>query len=741
MQNNNDQIFKNPTNTTKPVVNSNRNNSPNSSSSNPIFAQSKNIAIDNQTDVSNELNLQSQQQNDISQNSLNTQTNVVNNSTNPLPSNNLNQLTNSSDSLATNNISQKIFDHLDNLTDISNQNSPLQPSDDDLLLKTQSLAENLNINESQLDDNLHISQPANPNLLNIQNSTDSPNQDTTFNSETTNSSTPLSPPTSPLINSDQSNLPSSSSSNPIFVHSKNITIDNQTDVQNELDLQSQQQNDISQNSLNTQTNVVNNSTNPLPSDNLNQLTNSLDSLTPLPPPTSPLTTSSPIKNTDNITQNDNPVNENQETDFTYPDDVKITNIQAREILDSRGVPTVEVIVYLNNGFSTISSISTTTNKNELEVLQLRDQDSNRMLGLGVSKAVQNVCEIITPKLIGLNPLDQEKIDIILLELDGTKRVSKLGSNATMAVSQAVLKAGAVSLTLPTYYYIYKKYQLCQRLSMPIFLYGLIDGGKHGSKNNIDFQEFQIIPANNIPFNKSLEMSVSIFNNLKRILVEKGAACSVGPSGGYTPNLFKNTDAFDLLIEAIKDSGFNIGRDVFFGIDVDGTYLATKNKYKIRDFPQMIGTKEMIEYYKKLNSLYGLYVIEDPFSKDDDDSWLEISKEMGEVIRIVGDNNLAANKNRVLRAIKKKLCNTALIKTGQSSTITEMFEIAQIVKQAGWQVVVANREGETNDDLIADIAVGIGANFAKFGPPNRGERIAKYNRLSQIYREIIKLDQK
>jgi enolase len=331
-----------------------------------------------------------------------------------------------------------------------------------------------------------------------------------------------------------------------------------------------------------------------------------------------------------------------EVDSTKIPNITITNVNAREILDSRGIPTVEVIIKLSNGSSAISSISTSINGNNFEATQIRDHDENRMLGLGVLEAVKNINKIIAPNIIGLNPFDQGKIDLRLLELDGTKDSSKLGSNATMTVSQTVLKAGSIVLNLPTYYYIFKKYNLCQSMTIPTCLYGLIDGGKHGSKNNIDFQEFQIIPANHVPFDKSLEMAVSVFNNLKKILIEKGAAYSVGPSGGYTPNLFKNTDAFELLIEAIKNSGYNVGRDVFFGIDADGTSLEEKNKYKIRDFNTPIDSKEMIDYYKKLNSIYGLYIIEDPFSKNDEKSWIEINKEMGEITRIVGDNNLFSN---------------------------------------------------------------------------------------------------
>lgn len=604
-----------------------------------------------------------------------------------------------------------------------NSNSPLENKQKDL--NSLSPQNNFSQNQDQISNDLKIPKPPTPN--------NNQNNELKIDLEKKNDSILNSSPTNNQTNKPNEDFKKSNSNLNTEINNLNSqknVIDNQDNLKDQ-----KKSNEIGNlNSLNAKGDGDLNINNQKKDDlNLNNnLSSKLDN-------TSKLNDNSQKKESLDKTDKQLPFNKNVEINTKELPNVTITNLKAREILDSRGVPTVEVTIKLSNGLSSISSISTTTHGNDFEATQIRDRDANRMLGLGVLKAVENVNKIIAPNIVGLNPFDQEKIDLRLLELDGTQNASHLGSNATMTVSQATLKAGALVLNLPTYYYIFKKYNLCKNMLIPTCLYGLIDGGKHGSKNNIDFQEFQIVPANHISFDKSLEMAVSVFNNLKKILIEKGAACSVGPSGGYTPNLFKNTDAFELLIEAIKDSNYNVGRDVFFGIDADGTFLEEKGKYKVRDFNNPIDTKAMIEYYKKLNSVYGLYVIEDPFAKTDEKSWIEINKEMGEVARIVGDNNLAANKVKLEKAIKKNSGNTVLVKTGQLSTITEMFEIVQIAKNNNWQVIISNREGETNDDLIADIAVGVGAHYLKFGPPNRGERIAKYNRLLKINQELEKLN--
>ncbi|MDO5561947.1 MAG: phosphopyruvate hydratase [bacterium] len=415
----------------------------------------------------------------------------------------------------------------------------------------------------------------------------------------------------------------------------------------------------------------------------------------------------------------------------------ISNVCAREILDSRGVPTLECSLTLNNGIVVVTSVSTANSEKNSDLLELRDGDPQRMLGLGVQKAVDLINSRVGPALVGKSPLDQEEMDQALLTLDGTKNLNNLGANTTMVVSQAVLKAAALLYGWPPYYYLFKKYNLTEVLAMPTMIYGVIDGGKHGT-DNLNFQEFQIIPANSLSFNRSLEMAVSLFKALGKILKEKGAIRAVGPNGGYTPNLYKNTDAFDLLNEAARTINLVIGRDAFFGTDFDANSFFHNGRYKIKDRADGYTGREWIDYLKDLNRAYGIYAFEDPFAESDLASWQTFTNEFGQNARIIGDSLTRTNVLMTENAIKEKAANTLIVKTGQVPTMTNLIEAIKTARKANWQVIVSNREGETNDDLIADLAVGVGADFGKFGPPNRGERIAKYNRLLQISDELQRI---
>jgi len=412
----------------------------------------------------------------------------------------------------------------------------------------------------------------------------------------------------------------------------------------------------------------------------------------------------------------------------------IQSIFAREILDSRGIPTVECSVWLDNGVYAVSSAPSGTSRGKYEALELRDTESTRMGGYGVLKAVQNVNEIIAPQLVGKDPTKQTDIDQILVQLDGTPNKTKLGGNALIAVSQAVLKAGAYSVNMPVYYYLQQKYQLTDSLAIPTCVYNLIDGGAHGA-TNLDFQEFHIVPVSHMDFLASLEMAVVIRQKLEETLITKGAIHSVGLDGGFAPNLYNNTDAFEIMIEAIKNSPYTFIQDLFFGVDISASDFYQAGKYSLKDKSQPYSPKELFEYYKNMRKLYHVFSIEDPFQEDDWDSWQAITADLGETSTIVGDNLLAGNKERLEKAVSLKACNSILVKPNQLGTITETIEVIKIAKNAGWQISVSHRSGETNDDFIADFAVGVGANYAKFGPPNRGERIAKFNRLAQIYQDI------
>lgn len=415
----------------------------------------------------------------------------------------------------------------------------------------------------------------------------------------------------------------------------------------------------------------------------------------------------------------------------------IQSIFAREILDSRGMPTVECVIVLDNGISAISSAPAGTSKGKYEALELRDVNNPRMLGNGVLTAVSNINTILGPQLIGKDPTNQTEIDQLLINLDATPNKTKLGANALIAVSQAVLKAGAYSVGLPIYYYIQQKYQLSSYFAIPTCIFNMIDGGKHGA-TNLDFQEFQVVPASYMDYLASLEMAVTLFQKLGETLGEKGAIHSVGIGGGFAPNLYNNTDTFEILIETIKNSSYTFIQDLFFGVDIAASEFFESGKYTLKDKSQPYSASELLEYYQNMRKLYHVFSIEDPFQEDDWESWKKLTAEIGETSTIIGDALIAGNKDRLKKAIDEKVCNAVLVKPNESGTISETIELIKMAQAAQWQVIISHRSGETNDDFIADFAVGVGANYAKFGSPNRGERVAKYNRLTQIYNEIAQM---
>jgi len=412
----------------------------------------------------------------------------------------------------------------------------------------------------------------------------------------------------------------------------------------------------------------------------------------------------------------------------------IQTVHAREILDGRGQPTVECSILLDTGTYAVSSCPSGTSVGKYEAHDLRDKEL-RMNGMGVHKAVNNINNIIAPALIGKDPAYQAEIDQFMITLDGTEKKTKLGGNALTAVSQTVMKAAALAAGLPLYYYIWQKYQLSQNISMPTCIYSMIDGGSHGA-TNLDFQEFHIVPASHLDFLQSLDMATLLFQKLEEVLIAKGAIHSVGLDGGYAPNLYNNTDAFEILIETIKNSPYTYIQDLFFGVDVAASEFFNAGKYSLKDKSQPYSSSELIEYYKNMRKLYHVFAIEDPFQEDDWASWKELTSELGETSTIIGDNLLVGNKARTQKAIEEKACNAILLKPNQVGTITETIEVIKLAQAAEWQVIVSHRSGETDDDFIADFSVGVGAQYVKFGPPNRGERIAKYNRLLQIHQDLI-----
>ncbi|HEX7018063.1 MAG TPA: phosphopyruvate hydratase [Patescibacteria group bacterium] len=417
----------------------------------------------------------------------------------------------------------------------------------------------------------------------------------------------------------------------------------------------------------------------------------------------------------------------------------IKTVYAREILDSRGLPTVECSIWLDTGHMVTSAAAAGTSKGKYEALELRDKDANHMAGQGVLQAVQNVNQVIGPQLIGQDPTQQTKLDQILINLDGTPNKQKLGANAIIAVSQAVLKAGAASVNMPLYYYVQQKYQLVPTLNIPSAIYTMINGGEHGA-DNLDIQEFEIIPASHVDFVTSLNMAVTLYHKLEEVLITKGAIHSVGLVGGFTPNLFNNTDAFEILVETIKATPYTYAQDLFFGCDISADSIKEGSKYRLKDKSQPYTSQELHNYYKTLRNSYHVFYLEDPFDADDWDSWKKLTQELGPTSIIVGDSLLATNLERVDKAIKEAACNAVLVKPNQIGTISETIQVVQKAREAGWNVIISHRSGETADDFIADFGVGIGANYMKFGPPQRGERITKYNRLLQIAAELSQMEQ-
>lgn len=407
-------------------------------------------------------------------------------------------------------------------------------------------------------------------------------------------------------------------------------------------------------------------------------------------------------------------------------------LQAREILDGRGWPTIELILWLDNGFSVITTVPTAVSKGDHDSFELRDGDQ-RMGGLGVSKAIDNINQIIAPQLVGKDVLKQRDIDQLLINLDGTPNKKKLGANAILAVSQAVLKAGALSVGLPLYQYIQKKYQLVSEISMPNCIITALDGGAHGGKN-LDFREFFIIPASHMSIDKSIEMAVVLKQKIEDLLISKGAIHSVGITGGYSPNLYKNTDAFELMIEAIRQSPYNFAQDLFFGLNAAAYDIFEASKYRVRDSNESMNANDLINLYKKMRESYKLIYIEDPFVDSETNKWEELVREIGKTTTIAACNSVSSRASLISKGIKDQDFNAVVIKPKQLGTISETMESIKLVKDSKLDLVISHSSGETNETLIVDLAVAVGANYVKFGPINRGERVVKYNRLMEIYRE-------
>lgn len=409
---------------------------------------------------------------------------------------------------------------------------------------------------------------------------------------------------------------------------------------------------------------------------------------------------------------------------------KITRVVAREILDSRATPTIEVSVLTDTGTYGTASVPSGAGVGKYEDVELRDGDPSRFHGNGVLKAVNNAQSVIGPKLVGMEISEQEKIDKLMIDLDGTNNESKLGANAILAVSIASLKAAANSYRLPLFKYIGDRYRPGSALKIPGPIFNLINGGKHGA-GNLDFQEFHVIPSTQMSFSNALRAGTETWANLKDELIHRNAIHSVGDEGGFAPNLFTNADALELMALVIKNSNYRLGQDLYLGLDVAADEFYKDGKYNIKDAPRPLSRTELTDLYINLSKDYGLLGLEDPLDQEDWAGWTELSRTLPTSVMVIGDDLITTNSKRLQKAIDNKSCNAVIVKPNQIGTVSETIELLRLALANNITTIASHRSGETNDSFIADFAVGMGTNYAKFGAPDRGERVAKYNRLLEI----------
>jgi enolase len=405
---------------------------------------------------------------------------------------------------------------------------------------------------------------------------------------------------------------------------------------------------------------------------------------------------------------------------------EITNIHAREILDSRGNPTIEAEVYLSDGSSGIASVPSGASTGSLEACELRDNDPKRYLGKGVLKAVANVNNKISTALIGMDPANQEEIDQKMIELDGTKNKSNLGANAILAVSLANALASANSMGLPLYYYIGGD----EALTTPTPMMNIINGGMHAD-NKIDIQEFMIMPISAASITDGVRMGAEVFHYLKALLKKDGFATNVGDEGGFAPNFNSTIQALDYISKAVNQAGYNLGSDIVLALDAASTEFYKDGKYNLAGENKILGSDELIKYYQNLIATYPIASIEDACSEADFEGWKNITTALGNKVQLVGDDLFVTNPAILQKGIDDKMANAILIKPNQIGTLSETLRAIELAKLNGYNTVISHRSGETEDAYIAHIAVGTSAGQIKTGSLCRSDRIAKYNELIRI----------
>ncbi|MDD5773706.1 MAG: phosphopyruvate hydratase [bacterium] len=409
---------------------------------------------------------------------------------------------------------------------------------------------------------------------------------------------------------------------------------------------------------------------------------------------------------------------------------EIIDVKAREILDSRGNPTVECGITLLTGVKGWAAVPSGASTGEHEAIELRDDDKKRYVGKGVLKAVENVNEVIAPKLIGMSSLNQKSIDEMMIGLDGTENKGSLGANAILAVSLACARAGANFLKIPLYRYIGG----ANASVLPIPMMNILNGGRHAD-NNLDIQEFMIMPVGASDFSTCLRMGTEIFHKLKEVLKKKGLKTSVGDEGGFAPDLGSNEEAIKLIIDAIEAAGYKAGKDVFIALDAAASEFYKDGKYVLKTEKNALDSKGLVDYYEKLAGKYPIKSIEDGLAEDDWKGWKLLTERLGKKVQIVGDDLFVTNISRLSRGIKEGVGNSILIKLNQIGTLTETLEAIEMAKQASYTTVISHRSGETEDPFIADLAVAVNAGQIKTGSLCRTDRVCKYNQLLRIESEL------
>lgn len=415
----------------------------------------------------------------------------------------------------------------------------------------------------------------------------------------------------------------------------------------------------------------------------------------------------------------------------------ISEIFAREILDSRGNPTVEVEVILESGAIGRAAVPSGASTGAFEAVELRDGDKDRYMGKGVLNAVKNVNEIIAPELEGMNIFDQVGIDTAMIELDGTENKGNLGANAILGVSMAVAKAAAEEVGLPLFQYLGG----VNAKALPVPMMNILNGGEHAD-NNVDIQEFMVMPVGAKSFAQALRMGAETFHNLKAVLKSKGLNTAVGDEGGFAPNLKSNEEALEVIVEAIKKAGYKPGEEIGLALDVAATEIYNKDtkEYYLAGEDRKLTAAQMVDFYADLADKYPIVSIEDGLDEEDWDGWKLLTEKLGKKIQLVGDDLFVTNTQRLKKGIESSTSNSILIKLNQIGTITETLDAIEMAKRAGYTAVISHRSGETEDSTIADLAVATNAGQIKTGAPSRTDRVAKYNQLLRIEEMIGEVSQ-